>query len=92
MHNKGTLRAGIAERLQGILVVDGVVVGGKEGIVVTDGLGCTRNLNTGDDCKAIASCCRLGQTHGVVQVGLDAVSVGLARADDICIVCLCSLG
>ena len=92
VHHQRTLRVSIAERLQWICVVNDVVIGGKERIEVTDGLGGAGNLNTGDDGKAIGLGSSLSQTYGIVQIRLDALLVGLTRADDVDVSGLCTLG
>ena len=76
VHHQRSLRLGVAERLQGIGVVKGVVVGGEKGVVVAVSDRFAGDFSAGNDRDAVFRGRLLRQLHREVQVGLDALFVG----------------
>ena len=76
VHHQRPLRLGVAERLQRVGGVDGVVIGGEERIVVTVGDRFAGDFGAGNDRNAVVFRRLLRQFHGEIQIGLDAAFVG----------------
>ena len=76
VHHQRSLRFGVAERLQGVGGVEGVVIRGEEGVVMAVGDRLAGDLGAGDDREAVFHGGFLRQFYREVQVGLDAPLVG----------------
>ena len=76
VHNESPLRTSFTHRLGGIGVVDCIVVGGKESVVVTDGLGRASDLNTRNNGQSVALCGLACQLDGQIQIRGDTMLVG----------------
>ena len=91
VHHQRPLRLGVAERLQGVGGVEGVVVRGEKGVVVAVGDRFAGDLGAGNDRQTVFSGGLPGQFHREVQIRLDAPFVG-APPDDVVVYGLRTFG